>query len=121
VVGLPLWSGRLCKEDSLSSARIRGQGGTEAGALVCGGQYVDHGGNLEECVESLRALFDIEAKGYAYGESECSGDAQSLRFARCGGGRGPFVRSAEVAARGCCAAERHSLRSARHGIRPAAR
>jgi len=37
------------------------------GALFCDSQYVDHGGNLEECIESLRAVLDIEVSGYAEG------------------------------------------------------
>jgi MYXO-CTERM domain-containing protein len=45
---------------------------TEQGVLFCDGQYVDHGGNLDECVASLVALFDIHVEGYA--EGECSGN-----------------------------------------------
>lgn len=48
------------------------------GALFCDSQYVDHGGNLEECVDSLRALLDIEVEGYARGScgnGKCSGEA----------------------------------------------
>jgi MYXO-CTERM domain-containing protein len=51
---------------------------TEDGALFCDGQYVDHGGNLAECVSSLRALFGIEVTGYAEGSCSgnmCSGEA----------------------------------------------
>ncbi len=46
---------------------------TEAGALFCDGQYVDHGGNLAECVDSLRAIFGIEVEGYA--EASCSNNS----------------------------------------------
>ncbi|MCA9708156.1 MAG: hypothetical protein KDK70_20055 [Myxococcales bacterium] len=48
------------------------------GALFCDSQYVDHGGNLEECVESLRALLNIEVSGYAEGScgnGRCEGEA----------------------------------------------
>lgn len=48
------------------------------GALFCDGQYVDHGGNLEECIDSLRALLDIEVTGYAEGScgnGRCEGEA----------------------------------------------
>lgn len=51
---------------------------TEEGALFCDGQYVDHGGKLEECVDALRELFDIEVEGYARGEcsnGKCEGEA----------------------------------------------
>jgi hypothetical protein len=43
------------------------------GALFCDGEYVDHGGNLDECVSSLIALLDIHVEGYA--EAECSGNS----------------------------------------------
>jgi MYXO-CTERM domain-containing protein len=42
------------------------QGGCELecqkpeGALFCDGQFIDHGGNLDECVNALRDLLDIE-------------------------------------------------------------
>jgi MYXO-CTERM domain-containing protein len=48
------------------------------GALFCDSQYVDHGGNLEECIDSLRALLDIEVTGYAEGScsnGHCEGEA----------------------------------------------
>jgi MYXO-CTERM domain-containing protein len=44
---------------------------TEEGALFCDGQYVDHGGNLADCVNALKELFNIEVSGYA--EGSCSG------------------------------------------------
>lgn len=44
----------------------------EQGALFCDGQYVDHGGNLKECVDALRAALNIHVEGYA--EGECSGN-----------------------------------------------
>lgn len=46
---------------------------TEEGALFCDGAYVDHGGNLEECVEALMNLFNIEVEGYA--EAMCEGNS----------------------------------------------
>lgn len=51
---------------------------TQDGALFCDGQYVDHGNNLEECIDALRAIFGIEVSGYAEGECSgnmCSGEA----------------------------------------------
>ncbi len=56
----------------------KGECNVEQGALFCDGQYVDHGGNLEECVDSLRALLNIEVSGYAEGmcsNGMCSGEA----------------------------------------------
>ncbi len=55
---------------------------TDQGALFCDSQYVDHGGNLAECVNSLRALLDIEVEGYA--EGSCSGN-------RCEGSAGGSI------------------------------
>ncbi len=60
------------------------QGGCEAecdkpeGALFCDGQYIDHGGNLAECVDALRELLGIMVEGYAEGScsnGSCSGEA----------------------------------------------
>lgn len=48
------------------------------GALFCDSQYIDHGGQLEECVASLRALLEIEVTGYAEGScgnGRCEGEA----------------------------------------------
>jgi MYXO-CTERM domain-containing protein len=73
-----------CQNNSFASCEAELQGGceaecqTEEGALFCDGQYVDHGGNLDECVAALRALFDIEVDGYAEGRCEgnrCEGSA----------------------------------------------
>jgi MYXO-CTERM domain-containing protein len=73
-----------CQIDCQAGCTAELQGGCEIecqapeGALFCDGQYVDHGGNLEECIESLIALFDIEVHGWAEGECSgnmCSGEA----------------------------------------------
>ncbi|MFP6684135.1 MAG: hypothetical protein VB934_05450 [Polyangiaceae bacterium] len=48
------------------------------GALFCDGQYIDHGGNLDACVNALRDLLDIEVSGYASAScdnGECSAEA----------------------------------------------
>lgn len=69
-----------CQADLYAGCESEISGGCEAdcqapeGALFCDGQYVDHGGNLEECVASLKAVLDIEVDGYAYGEAECMGN-----------------------------------------------
>jgi hypothetical protein len=52
------------------------QGGCEAecdvdGALFCDGQYVDHGGNLQSCIDALRDQLNIEVSGSA--SSSCDG------------------------------------------------
>jgi hypothetical protein len=54
------------------------QGGCETactrpdGALFCDGQYIDVGDQLDQCVADLKSLFQIEVKGYAYGDAQCS-------------------------------------------------
>jgi hypothetical protein len=46
-------------------------GGCEAecqqpeGALFCDGQYIDHGGNLQACIDALEASLEIEVQGSA--------------------------------------------------------
>ncbi len=53
------------------------QGGCEAecskpeGALFCDSQYVDHGGNLQECLDALKAELNIEVM--ASGSASCEG------------------------------------------------
>jgi MYXO-CTERM domain-containing protein len=67
-----------CQAEGFAGCKANLEGGcraecnVEQGALFCDGQYVDHGGNLEECVDALKALFDIEVEGYA--RAECSGN-----------------------------------------------
>ncbi len=68
-----------CQADGYVDCKASLEGGckgecdVEQGALFCDGQYVDHGNNLEECVESLRAVLNIQVEGYA----ECSGNSCS--------------------------------------------
>lgn len=67
----------MCQADGFAECKAELEGGctascnTEEGALFCDGQFVDHGGNLKECVNALKALFDIEVSGYA--EASCDG------------------------------------------------
>lgn len=44
------------------------------GALFCDGQYVDHGGNLDACIDALRNLLNIEVDASARGSAGCVGD-----------------------------------------------
>ncbi len=72
-----------CQADGYVDCQSRLTGGcrTECetdGALFCDGQYIDHDGNLEECINSLRALLDIQVEGYAEGScgnGSCQGEA----------------------------------------------
>jgi hypothetical protein len=48
---------------------------SDEGAIFCDGQYVDHGNNLEQCLDALRNLdVQVEAHGSAEGSvsSNCS-------------------------------------------------
>ena len=42
------------------------------GALFCDGQYVDHGGNLDACIDALWNALDIEVDASARGSSMCT-------------------------------------------------
>lgn len=48
---------------------------TGEGGLFCNGQYVDHGGNLQSCVDAIRAKLNIEVDGYATSNGSCSGNS----------------------------------------------
>jgi MYXO-CTERM domain-containing protein len=43
------------------------------GALFCDGQYIDHGGNLEECIAALESLLEINVDVSAQGSASCEG------------------------------------------------
>jgi hypothetical protein len=68
-----------CQAEGYIDCKAELQGGckidcdAEQGALFCDGQWVDHGGNLGECVDSLRAVLNIEVEGYA--EGSCDGNS----------------------------------------------
>lgn len=67
-----------CQADFYADCKVDVKGGCEVdcetmeGALFCGGQYVDHGNNLEECVAALEAALDADVEGYASGSGECA-------------------------------------------------
>lgn len=44
---------------------------SEEGALFCDGNYVDHGGNLEMCIDAIEAAIDIEVEASSSGEASC--------------------------------------------------
>lgn len=68
-----------CQAEGYASCKADLEGGCKArcsapeGALFCDGQYVDVGNNLQNCIDSLRALFNIEVEGSA----ECNGNTCS--------------------------------------------
>jgi MYXO-CTERM domain-containing protein len=60
------------------------------GALFCDGQYIDHGGNLQDCIDSLngwlKAHVDASAQGTASGQcsgGSCEGEAEGEAKASC--------------------------------------
>jgi hypothetical protein len=74
-----------CQADGFVDCEAELRGGCEVecskpeGALFCDGQYVDHGDNLQECIDALKAAFDVHVEGSASGECnnlECTGEAE---------------------------------------------
>ena len=60
------------------------------GALFCDGQYVDHGGNLEECIAALNAILNVKVDASA--SASCSGnscEAEGEVSASCAHNEGP--------------------------------
>jgi len=60
------------------------------GALFCDGQYIDHGGKMQDCIDSLNAWLtarvDASAQGTASGEcgpNGCEGQAEGTAQASC--------------------------------------
>lgn len=75
-----------CQAEGFVQCESRLQGGCEVacqepeGALFCDGQFVDHDGNLEACVDALNDFLEehVQAEGEASGscqDNECSGMA----------------------------------------------
>ncbi len=66
-----------CQGKLQASCEAELEGGCEVeceavgGVLECDGQYVDHGGKLEECIDALKAV--VEVKGSASGSASCQG------------------------------------------------
>lgn len=64
-----------CQSSGYADCVVDVQGGCESacsqseGALFCDGQYIDHGGSLEECVLALINDLGINVEGY--GDVEC--------------------------------------------------
>jgi len=59
------------------------------GALFCDGNYVDHGGNAQACLDAIRAALPnvtIDTSATAMGScsgSKCEGSAQAQATAKC--------------------------------------
>ena len=68
-----------CQNQRFANCEVEVTGGCKAdcqgekGAVFCDGRYVDHGNNLQNCLDALSAMVEIE--GYASAESSCQGNA----------------------------------------------
>jgi hypothetical protein len=73
-----------CQADGFVDCQAELTGGCEAqctepeGALFCDGDFVDAGDQLQQCIDALKAAFDIEVEGSAEGHcsnGHCEGSA----------------------------------------------
>jgi len=68
-----------CQADGYAECEVDVTGGcktrceSQRGALFCDGQYVDHGDNLQMCVDSLKAILNARVDGEASGDADCEG------------------------------------------------
>jgi MYXO-CTERM domain-containing protein len=67
-----------CQAKGFATCETKLEGGCKTactkpdGALFCDGQYVDVGDQLDQCVADLKSLLQIQVKGYASGDAQCS-------------------------------------------------
>ena len=67
-----------CQADAQADCEAEVKGGCEVeckaqeGALFCDGQYIDHGGKLDECIAALKAALNVKVTSMASGESGCT-------------------------------------------------
>lgn len=68
-----------CQTQGYAACETELQGGCKAdcsqagGALFCNGNYVDHGGKLQDCVDALNAVLNVKVQGTASSSSSCDG------------------------------------------------
>ncbi|MEP7050331.1 MAG: hypothetical protein ABJB12_08270 [Pseudomonadota bacterium] len=83
-----------CQSDLAAKCEADVKGGCEAdcsdagGALFCNGQYVDHNGSLQDCIDALKTTLNITvtASGTSSGnctDNVCTGEAQGSAAASC--------------------------------------
>lgn len=56
------------------------------GALLCDGQYVDHGGNLKKCIDAINNVVTVKVRGTSQGScsgNTCEGSAEGSAEASC--------------------------------------
>ncbi len=85
----------MCQSNLSAACEAKVKGGCEAdcsdpkGALFCNGQYVDHNGTVQECIDALKSAFPtitINASGSSSGDctdNTCSGQAEGSASASC--------------------------------------
>lgn len=67
-----------CQAEGFADCETEVEGGCEVacegneGALFCDGEYVDHGNNLEECIDALEAALNLKVESHA--EASCEGN-----------------------------------------------
>lgn len=94
----------VCQASGYGQCKSRLEGGCKTeckepeGALFCDGQYVDHGNNLEECVDALNAYLEahVETSASSSGScsgNSCSGEAEASAKATCAMSRAPASTS----------------------------
>jgi hypothetical protein len=80
----------MCQGDLYADCHTTVKGGCEAdcadpkGAIFCNGQYIDHNGNVDACIQALKDKLNITVT--ASGSSSCTGSscqAQGQAAASC--------------------------------------
>jgi hypothetical protein len=70
-----------CQAKGYASCETEVKGGCEIacqgkeGALFCDGQYVDHGDNLQMCIDALKARLNVKVTASSSGSANCDGGA----------------------------------------------
>jgi hypothetical protein len=81
-----------CQSNLAAACETKVKGGCEAdcsdagGALFCNGQYVDHNGSVQDCIDAIEAAVDITVSGSSSGEcsgNTCMGQAEGSASANC--------------------------------------
>jgi MYXO-CTERM domain-containing protein len=95
-----------CQSEGYAECKAELSGGCEVecergeAQIFCDSNYVDHGGNLESCIDALRAAGHVEARGSSHAEcsgNRCEAEAEGEVSASCafapgetGGASGPL-------------------------------
>ena len=58
-----------CEADVMGGCELDCKG--KEGALFCAGQYVDHGDNLQMCIDALRARLNVRVQASSSGTASC--------------------------------------------------